>query len=289
MKQAQNYLIIGLLSLLCPFALNANRTTEVLTTLADVINDVIQHNFSLEEQKKLDDITQLREELSKDNTKTGLFTMSHMARIISMPHDPWGLLLLKLASAFKPEVTLELGTCIGISCAYLAAGLDNRHLITLEDFEPLVPLARNTFDRLGLNSISLLQGNVPEILTQLLPTVPPINFVFDDHKHAEKYIMEYLHIIMPYLSDKAVYFFDDIMRNPSMEAGWEKIKQDKRIKITITLAKGICYHDFDHAVPRVGICIIDNSINEKIHCDINLAECKEVVIEGNRLIAQANA
>lgn len=279
-------LIIALLFLACNQKIDAHKSTAVLNTLAGIINDVIEKKFTQEEQNKINNIIQLRSELAKDNTVTGLFSMSHMVRIISMPHDPWGLLLVKLASTFKPTTTLELGTCIGISCAYLAVGLDGRHLITLESFEPLVALANNTFNALDVKNINLVCGYVPELLIQELPLLPSIDFVFDDHMHAEKYVIEYLKIIKPFLSDQAVYLFDDIHRNPSMEAAWEKIKKDEQIKITITLAKGICYHDFNHPVPRIGICIIDKDISEKIHCDINLDACKSVKVEGNRLIEQ---
>lgn len=260
--------------------------SEVLTTLASVINDVIEKNFTDEEQAKINNITKLRNELEKDETVTGLFSMSHMVRIISMPHDPWGLLLVKLARTFQPKTSLELGTCLGISCAYLAAGLNEGQLITMESFQPLVPLATSNFEALNINNISLLCGDVPDLLKQELPLLPSIDFVFDDHLHAEKYVMEYLNIIKPYLSDQAVYLFDDIHRNASMESAWEKIKKDEAVKITITLAKGICYWDFKHPVPRVGICIVDKDITEKIHCDINLDGCKSVKVENNRLIEQ---
>ncbi|MGE0009510.1 MAG: O-methyltransferase [Candidatus Babeliales bacterium] len=280
-----NIRVIAIISCLLPIWMTAQTHTEdTLQKIANVINSIKKQEFTANEQETMDKLTEWRTKLSKDETIIGNYSISHMARIISIPHKPWGQILLKLTNEFQSKMMLEIGTCIGMSAAYLAAGAPQGKMLTYENFAPIVPLAEDTLSYAGVSNVEILLGDVATLLKNTVSKVDPIDFVFDDHIHTERPVLEYFNIISPYLADQAVYLFDDIMRNPSMESAWNKIKNDPRVSIGVTLTQGICYHDFDHAVPRLGICIIDNKIKEKYYIDINLDRCNNVSVQNNQLI-----
>lgn len=290
-------IIIGICSTVLPMTISAQTPTqEALQKIANVINAVKQQDFTHAEQKTFKKLSQWRNQLSKDNTIIGNYTVSHMARIISIPHDPWGQILLKLTSEFQSRMMLEIGMCIGMSAAYMAAGSPEGKILTYENFAPLVPLAQDIFNYINISNVeiflsnksndSLSAGSTDQSFADRIAVSQPFDFVFDDHIHKATPVLNYFNMITPHLANQAIYLFDDIMRNASMESAWKKIKHDPRVAITVTLTQGICYHDFDHPVPRLGICILDKNITEKIHCDINLATCKGVMVKDNCLIEQ---
>jgi len=265
------------------------RLQEVLQKLANVLNSVVAKDFSSEEQAWLDAIAHLRGELSKDNKKVGNYTIAHMAKYISIPAHPWGSILFKLAREFQPASLLDIGTCIGISAAYLGAGLElngSGNVLTLESFKPLTPLAQKNFDFLHLSRVNLLFCEpADKILDKVLTEGNSFDFIFDDYIHSEHAVVHNFEKIVPCLSEQALYVFDDIARNSAMEKAWNKISSDPRVKVSIALTKGLPHHDFNIIKPRLGICLLDKEIKEKKHFDIDLEKSKQIIVQDLELVS----
>lgn len=87
---------------------------------------------------------------------------------------------LKLLLAMKrPKRILEVGTAVGFS-AILMAEYDpvDCEIITIENYEKRIPIARNNFKRAGKeNSITLIEGDAAEVLPTLSE---PFDFIFMD-------------------------------------------------------------------------------------------------------------
>src|SRR5256885_14901648 len=96
--------------------------------------------------------------------------------------------------------------------------------------------------------------------------------VFDDHIHEKEAILENFDRIYPSLAEQALYVFDDIMINDSMSEGWELLKKDPRINITITLTLGLAYphRPYRGCMPRLGIGIILKGSSLKKHIDAKI-------------------
>jgi predicted O-methyltransferase YrrM len=157
---------------------------------------------------------------------------------------PWAHLLFKLIRDLKPAVCLELGTCLGISAAYQAAALElNRsgHLITLEGDESLAALARRNFAKLGLHRVILRMGRFQDLLGEVLREHAPIDFAFLDGHHDGQATLDYFARMLPFLSERAVLVFDDILWYEGMNRAWQKILSQPQAKVSVDLgAMGLC-------------------------------------------------
>lgn len=172
----------------------------------------------------------------------------------------WALLLFKLVRELQPATCLELGTCLGLSGSYQAAALKlngRGKLVTMEGADALAVLARKTFDTLALDNVLVVSGRFQDHLDEVLAEHRPIDFAFLDGHHDEQATVRYFEDIYPCLADQSVLVFDDISWSAGMARAWERVVADKRIQISIDLS-------------RVGICLIDDSIDEKRHYKIKM-------------------
>lgn len=75
-------------------------------------------------------------------------------------------LLQTIIALHKPQKILEVGAAVGFSACLMAeaAGADCK-IITIENYEPRIPVAKKNFERVGkANQITLLEGDANDIL-----------------------------------------------------------------------------------------------------------------------------
>lgn len=87
--------------------------------------------------------------------------------------------ILKLLLAMKkPWRILEVGTAVGFSALLMAEYAPQSEIVTIENYEKRIPIARNNFKRAGKEAqITLLEGDAAEVLKTLQE---PFDFVFMD-------------------------------------------------------------------------------------------------------------
>jgi len=92
---------------------------------------------------------------TKEQQQEGVVATISMRHLVSASSDPiWGQMLFHLTQIQEPNAVLELGTCVGISAAYIAAALrinNKGHIWTLEGSAAIGALAQQTFRSVGLN------------------------------------------------------------------------------------------------------------------------------------------
>ena len=252
--------------------------------MANVFQDVHKNILSEEEEGWIEKIELLRAQLVKSPieisimdygagspdsnlTYEEMYQGSIVTRTVgevcqtNCKSQKWARLLFKLVREFKPSVCIELGTCLGISTAYLAAGLEinnNGKLITLEGAESLGSLAKDNLEYLGIDyRCKVVVGRFQDTLQSVLHENMPINFVFIDGHHDGTATKTYYRQISQYLSDGAVVVFDDINWSKGMESAWENIKNYTDIKISIDLS-------------NIGVCIFSKSEVNKKHFKIDI-------------------
>ncbi len=157
----------------------------------------------------------------------------------------WLPLMFKLMRALKPATVVELGTCIGISGMYCAAGLTmNRtgKLITIEGAKAYSSIAAENFSDIELNNIIQYTGRFSDVLPGILKDHQPIDFVFIDGHHDGDATVSYFEQLLPFLSRTAWLLFDDISWSQGMKQAWKTISGDERISFSADLSLvGICY------------------------------------------------
>lgn len=156
----------------------------------------------------------------------------------------WALMHLRLVRALRPEACIELGTCVGISCAYQAAALRLNgagRIYTHEGAPAVAAVAQRHFDALGLDNVEVVVGPFKRTLADTLGKVPPLGYVFIDGHHDEQATWDYFNQVEPFLADEAVVVFDDIAWSPGMRRVWQRLAADPRMDAACDLRHlGLC-------------------------------------------------
>ena len=193
-------------------------------------------------------IEELRAELVSDNkvievedfgagskqNKTKERSIKAIAKSSLKPRK-YAQLLFRMVNYYQPKTIVELGTSLGITSSYLASGNTNAKLYTFEGSQAVATIARNNFDRLGLNNINLIEGNFDDTLQPELEKIGSIDFAFIDGNHRYKPTVDYFEQILAKSNDYTIIILDDIHWSKEMEAAWYYVQQHKAVTTTIDL------------------------------------------------------
>ena len=154
--------------------------------------------------------------------------------------------LFALVRAFVPKAAIELGTCVGISCAYHAAALrlnGGGKLWSFEASNARSGIAGGVLDELGLaDEAALVVGRFQETLGPTLASVgAPVDYAFVDGHHDEAATWQYFEQLAGHAAPHCLFVFDDISWSEGMERVWSRIAQDERVAIAVDLGEmGVC-------------------------------------------------
>ena len=137
--------------------------------------------------------------------------------------------LAGLASYLDTAVVLELGTCLGITTAYLG-----KHAVSVTTIEGNPALAKHSEDiwqRLNVQNVTSIVGNFDEVV----PSLPPQQYdlVFIDGNHRGPALLRYVNALAPCLSEQGVIVCDDIHWSRDMEAAWDELTQENRWSLRV--------------------------------------------------------
>jgi predicted O-methyltransferase YrrM len=145
-------------------------------------------------------------------------------------------LLFRLVNHFQPATILELGTSLGLTTAYLAAPNSRSQVITFEGCPNTAAVARETFTRLRLRNIELVEGNLDQTLPATLAMLDkPVDFVFFDGNHRYEPTLRYFEQCLTKAHENSVFVLDDIHWSAEMEQAWEAVKAHPAVTVTVDL------------------------------------------------------
>ena len=145
-------------------------------------------------------------------------------------------LLFRLVNHFQPATILELGTSLGLTTAYLAAADSRNQVITFEGCPNTAAVARETFTRLRLRNIKLVEGNLDQTLPATLAALDkPVDFVFFDGNHRYEPTLRYFEQCLAKAHENSVFVLDDIHWSAEMERAWKAIKANPAVTVTVDL------------------------------------------------------
>lgn len=153
-----------------------------------------------------------------------------LANVASVPRR-WGVLLHLCAEAF-PGRALELGACVGISGAYLAAAAPD--LVTIEASPELAQVAAETIARFSPRAKVLL-GMFDDRLPDALDA--PISVAYIDGHHDLDATLRYVSTIAPHLAPEAVVVLDDIRLYTEMVEAWHTLQHLPGLAAAIDLGR----------------------------------------------------
>ncbi len=170
--------------------------------------------------------------------------ISHIA-VLNSRSPQWLPLMFRLVRRLQPQRVLELGTCLGISGMYIAAGLrmnGGGTLVTVEGEAAYADIARKNFSAEGLTNVEQRTGRFADLLPDVVKDHRPIDLVFVDGHHDGEATIRYFEQILPALAPEAWMIFDDISWSRDMKNAWKKISADPRVHFSADAALiGICH------------------------------------------------
>ncbi|HCN85200.1 MAG TPA: SAM-dependent methyltransferase [Sphingobacteriaceae bacterium] len=208
--------------------------------------DKVIYDFSPKEVYS--DIEQLRSELLHDNrviTITDLGAGSHVnnnkkkqvKQLAKNALKPAKLaqLIYRIANDFQPRNIVELGTCLGVTTAYLAKAVPSAKVISIEGCPETALVAKENLEKLHIKNAKILTGNFDSVLPGFIATENPLDFVFIDGNHRKEATLSYFNLCLPALQENSVMIFDDIYWSKDMEEAWEEIKAHPLVTVTVDL------------------------------------------------------
>ncbi len=152
----------------------------------------------------------------------------------SLKPSKFSQLLFRMVKHFQPRTVFELGTSLGITTSYLAAG-GTATVVTFEGATEIARIAKQTLATSGLNDVQIIEGNLDDTLVPAVEKLQSLDFAFIDGNHRKEPTIRYFHQMMLKADESSVFVFDDIHWSEEMESAWEEIKNDPRVTLTIDL------------------------------------------------------
>ncbi len=172
----------------------------------------------------------------------------------------WATILFKIIRKLEPLSCVEMGSCVGISASYQAAALKlngKGFIVTIEGSPEVADVAKDTFEILGLNNVTVVTGPFHQTLLGVMEESRPIDYFFNDGHHDRDAVIRYFNDAMPCMADDAVVVFDDISWSAGMKKAWSEIEKDDRVAASINLH-------------TIGIALIGRSPAAKLNLNIPL-------------------
>lgn len=144
-------------------------------------------------------------------------------------------LIYRLAKFQQPANMIELGTCLGITTAYLAKACPQSDILTIEGCPQTAEIARQNFSELGLQNIQLQVGNFDLLLPKAIESTQQLDFVYIDGNHTKEATLRYFEWCLPKVHEGSLLIFDDIYWSQGMKQAWQEIKSHPSVSVTIDL------------------------------------------------------
>lgn len=208
--------------------------------------DEVIYDFS--SKKVYADIEKQRKKLLHDDrlvTVTDLGAGSHLNKNLTkkisqiaknaLKSPRLAQLIYRLAQNQQPQNMIELGTCLGITSAYLAKAQPNAKVLTIEGCPETAAVAGENFSHLNLNNIELQVGNFNDLLPKAIDNAEKLDFVYIDGNHTQSATLNYFNWCLPKVHQNSMLIFDDIYWSAGMKAAWQEIKSHPQVTVTIDL------------------------------------------------------
>lgn len=167
----------------------------------------------------------------------------------------YGALLYRISRWFRPEMIVELGTGLGVSTAYLAAGSPGVPLHSVEGDSEKAALAAQLVCRHHLEKVSIHWGELDRKIEDILPLIPGRFLAFLDANHRYEPTCRYVRSLLERTGEEAILVMDDIYWSREMYRAWMEVISWPGVRMSIDLY-------------RMGILLLRKDLH-KMHSKIN--------------------
>ncbi|MDX2196484.1 MAG: class I SAM-dependent methyltransferase [Cytophagales bacterium] len=138
----------------------------------------------------------------------------------------------KIIQYTRPEVIIELGTCLGINTLYMSHACPQARIYTMEGCSTLAGICSQNFIN---KNITLITGNIDDTIQPLLDKLKKIDFVLIDANHTYLATTRYFDEIASRTHQNSVIVIDDISWSSGMMRAWKYIKKHPKVTLNLDL------------------------------------------------------
>lgn len=182
-----------------------------------------------------------------DEKKT--ISISDLTKKSSVPLK-YRKLLFRVVRYYQPKQILELGTCLGVSTAYLSKGNNDAQILSVEAHEPYIKIAKELFNNLNISNVKVICNTFENVLTE--DSLETFDLIFFDGNHTYEATTLYFNQCLKHKNNNTIFIFDDIYWSKPMSNAWKYIVQNNATILTIDLF-------------RFGIVFFNENIFNKQH------------------------
>ena len=154
---------------------------------------------------------------------------------ISAKSAKYAELLERLCAYFNPEFAIEIGSSVGMSTMYQAAGIRQGYLFALEGNHDSIKVAQHNIEQAELPHVQFREGLFENTLPELLNELPRVDYVFFDGNHQLDATLKYFELCLQKAHRGTVFVFDDIRWSDDMLLAWNKIKNHPLVTVSVDL------------------------------------------------------
>lgn len=147
----------------------------------------------------------------------------------------YGRILYQIAQHYKPQVSLELGTSLGVGTIHLKSGYPAGHVITVEGCSDTLRFAEKQFSAWNLDKLTTLEEPFDEFLTQ--GSALTYDLVYLDGNHSGEATKQYLELLKTQTHSETLFVLDDIRWNDDMWHCWNDLIQSDAYHVSIDLGR----------------------------------------------------
>lgn len=208
--------------------------------------DEVLYNFRPRQEYR--EIELLREKLLKDErfiTITDLGAGSHINNNKqkqvkqlaknALKTPKLAQLIYRLVNEHKPANIIELGTCLGLTTAYMAKAGGGAQLISIEGCPETAAVAKENLNALSVKNAEIRTGDFDVLFPEVIEEADKLDFVFIDGNHRKEATLNYFRWCLPKVHEGSVLIFDDIYWSKGMEEAWTEIKAHPQVTVSIDL------------------------------------------------------
>lgn len=205
---------------------------------------IIHKVLRVKKNNELSEIRKWRKAISstKRNLKRSTFgagssvksevSIGQLIKNISLPHK-YGALLFAIVRYFKPTTIVELGTCCGVSAAYLSKASPDAKIYTCEGDTGLVKLAERNLRQLSVKNVIFHNTNFSDFLNSDQVRAAKIDLAFIDGDHSCNATISNFEKILLNSHNDTVLIIDDIYWSAGMTKAWREIKIHEKVRVTM--------------------------------------------------------
>lgn len=174
--------------------------------------------------------TELGSNKDKFDSKRSVSSIAKVAK-----NKKYASCLARIVKWHQPKVSIELGTCIGLSALYQNLSYTKGKFHTIEGAQSAFDLAKTNIKKFPESNIEQHLGNFDQAFPKILNQYEEVDYIFFDGNHTKEATLRYFHEALPKANNNSLFVFDDIHYSKGMEEAWLEIQNHPEVTLTIDL------------------------------------------------------